>query len=142
MNSRESGFILLNHTADLGMLVMATDLKDLFKQACRAMTEIMVEAKPAVGVRPYRVSLKGQDLPELMVRWLSEILYLFEVEKKIVNHIEIGSLTPSHLEADLLLVDMNPEIHEVLCEIKAVTYHQIEVAEEDGGWQARIFFDL
>ncbi|MBW2625760.1 MAG: archease, partial [Deltaproteobacteria bacterium] len=34
------------------------------------------------------------------------------------------------------------EIHTMKTEIKAVTYHQLEVVEDDQGWQAQVIFDI
>jgi SHS2 domain-containing protein len=39
-------------------------------------------------------------------------------------------------------VPFNPTLHEVVTEIKAVTYHRIEVVREKDGWQATVIFDL
>ena len=77
-----------------------------------------------------------------MVRWLGEILYLFEGEKKIVTDTLINTISPSKLKATLQTIAFDPNLHEVLREIKAVTYHQIEVTEKDNRWEARIIFDL
>ncbi|MBW1774450.1 MAG: archease, partial [Deltaproteobacteria bacterium] len=79
---------------------------------------------------------------DLMVRWLGEILYLFEGEREILSDLDIDSISPTRLDVTLKTVPFNPDIHEILCEIKAVTYHQIQVAQKGDQWRARIFFDL
>ncbi|NNG07073.1 MAG: hypothetical protein HKM90_05000, partial [Desulfobacteraceae bacterium] len=56
--------------------------------------------------------------------------------------IRIGSVSSSYLEATLETAPFEPEFHEVLSEIKAVTYHQIQVTEKTNGWEARIIFDV
>jgi SHS2 domain-containing protein len=89
-----------------------------------------------------KISVSGGDLADLMVRWLGEILYLFEGDDLVVTSISIDSLTPSQLEATLETVPYDPEIHEILNEIKAVTYHQIEVSNKGDIWEARVIFDL
>jgi SHS2 domain-containing protein len=88
------------------------------------------------------VSLQGEDFPDLMVRWLGEILYLFDGENLIVNSIKIKSICPTKLKSTLTLTSFEPEHHQVIREIKAVTYHQISVDKTKDGWQAKIIFDI
>jgi len=62
-----------------------------------------------------------------MVRWLSEILYLFEGEEKLVTEILINSISSSKITSTLSVMKFDNRCHEILREIKAVTYHQIEI---------------
>ena len=142
MDPQKPDFIVLDHTADLGILVRGTDIKDLFKQAARALTQIMVKISPSEKTKKTMRSIEGRDLDELMVNWLGEILYLFHGEKMIMKDIVIHSISQSFLDATLDLTPFIPELHDILCEIKAVTYHQIGVTEKDGYWEARVIFDL
>jgi SHS2 domain-containing protein len=77
-----------------------------------------------------------------MVRWLSEILYLFDGEGEVVTGVKIPVIFPSHLEAVVEKVPFDPDQHEIQHEIKAVTYHQINVAEKKDHWEAKIIFDV
>ncbi len=142
MDSHKPNFTLLDHTADLGIIVRGTDLTNLFEGAAQSMIQIMVRAKPAKKTKALKLTVSGEDLADLMVRWLGEILYLFEGENEVVTAVHIDSISPSHLDASLETVPFDLDLHEMLCEIKAVTYHQIEVAEKNNHWEARIIFDL
>jgi len=143
MASGKPDFSLLDHTADMGILVRGKNLKDLFKTAAKSMITIMLAGHSNLEeTRTVKISIKGNDLPDLMVRWLGEILYLFEGEKKIVTDTLINAISPSKLKATLQTIAFDPNLHEVLREIKAVTYHQIEVTEKNNRWEARIIFDL
>jgi SHS2 domain-containing protein len=142
MDPQKPDFIILDHTADLGILVRGTDTKDLFTRTAHAMTYIMVKTGPEGKSRSTNVSITGQDLDELMVNWLGEILYLFHGEKEIIKDIMITSISKSHLDATIEVISFAPELHEILYEIKAVTYHQIGVTEMKGYWEAKVIFDL
>ena len=63
-------------------------------------------------------------------------------ENQLVTDAVIHSLSPSYLNATLKTIPFDPALHEILREIKAVTYHQIEVAEKGKHWEATIIFDL
>lgn len=135
-------FSLLNHTADLGITVSGTDINSLFEEAAKSLMYIMLSGKPAGKINVLKLSIVGEDLADLMVRWLGEILYLFAGESQVVTHIIIDSISPSHLDATIKTVPFDKDVFNVLHEIKAVTYHQINVSEKDGAWEARIIFDL
>jgi len=142
MDSTPLSYQIVDHTADLGIIVKGVDEKDVFIRAAQAMTDLMVEGDISKKTVIKDVSLQGEDFPDLMVRWLGEILYLFDGEKLIVNSIEIKSISPIKLESTLTLSSFEPEHHQVIREIKAVTYHQISVDKTKDGWQARIIFDI
>ena len=144
MDSKKPDFTLLDHTADLGIIVRGRNLRTLFEVAAKSMMYIMVKAKPAdtTTTKTFNLSLEGYDMADLMVRWLGEILYLFEGEHELVTGVEITSVSHSHLDATLEIVFFDTNLHEILCEIKAVTFHQIEVVKKDDHWETRIIFDL
>jgi len=142
MGSTDTTFTLLDHTADLGIVVTGADLRDLFEKAALSMMKIMIRKGPAGETASIRFSVSGEDYADLMVRWLGEILYLFEGEGLVMTHAKIDSISGFHIEATLKTVPFNPEEDEVLTEIKAVTYHRIQVVEKNGGWKTTVIFDL
>ncbi len=142
MNSTPVTYQIIDHTADLGIIVKGPDVKSLFILAAQAMTDLMVrgDIRDKTAIRD--VSVEGEDFPDLMVRWLGEILYLFEGENFIVHSIQIKSISPIQLKSTLSLSSFEPKYHQILREIKAVTYHQISVDKSDDGWEARVIFDI
>ncbi len=142
MSTTAPDYTLLDHTADLGIRVQGTDLKDLFESAGRALMHLMIRAEVPNKTQSIKISVSGEDLADLMVRWLGEILYLFAGEDLFVTSIRIGSISSAYLAATLETAPLEPEVHEILREIKAVTYHQIEVTETAHGWEAIVIFDV
>ena len=140
--SSASTYEIIDHTADLGIIVKGPDVEQLFIRAALAMTELMVKGNSSDIVSTSEVVVQGEDFPDLMVRWLGEILYLFEGEDLIVHSIEIKSIGPMQLQATLTLSSFEPERHQALREIKAVTYHGISVGKANSGWEARVIFDI
>ena len=142
MNSKHPSYEIINHTADLGIVVKGGTIEELFVNAANAMTDLMVKADGRENGVKRKLLVEGEDLPDLMVRWLSEILYLFNGENILVSAIEIGSISPTRLQAKLSGVSLKKCRHEILREIKAVTYHQIAVEETADGWETRVIFDI
>ena len=142
MNSKHLSYEIIDHTADLGIVVKGGNIKELFVNAANARTDLMVKADVREKGAKRKLIVEGEDLPDLMVRWLSEILYLFNGEHILVRAIEIGSVSSTRLQSKLNAVSLNKGHHEILREIKAVTYHQIAVEETPHGWEARVIFDI
>jgi len=142
MVSPISEYTLLDHTADLAIQVRGKDVKNLFENAAKALTHIMLGGNTSGNTSSVNISLSGQDLADLLVRWLGEILYLLEGERLVVSASTIQILTAAELEAVVEVVPFDPEIHKILSEIKAVTYHQVEVADKGGRWEAKVTFDI
>ena len=142
MNSTPLTYKIIDHTADTGIIVEGNDEKNLFIRAAQAMTDLMVKGDTSKKTVIKDVFIRGEDFPDLMVKWLGEILYLFDGENLIVNSIKIKSISPTKLKSILTLSSFEPERHQVKREIKAVTYHQISVDNVNDGWQARVIFDI
>ena len=142
MATKTVKYTLLNHTADLGIKIWGDNLIDLFEHAGNALIHVIFGNAHYGKTRSLKISVSGDDLADLMVRWLGEILYLFEGDELVVTSITIDSLNSSQLKATLETVPYDPDIHEILNEIKAVTYHQIQVTNRGDIWEARVIFDL
>ncbi len=142
MREKRLDYKVLDHTADLGMIVCAETLEGLFESAALSMIHIMLKVEQTGPSSITPLSIEGQDLADLMVRWLGEVLYLFEGERVITVDANVQSLSGHHLEASVSTIPFDPQVHEVLYEIKAVTYHQIEVLKKNSHWKTRVVFDL
>jgi SHS2 domain-containing protein len=133
---------LLDHTADLGIQVFARDPGDLFTWAALAMFDQIVDTDITGGNRKLSVTVTGADWADLMVNWLRELLYLWTVKELLVASIDIFSLEKSKLSAKIMTCPFDTDLHPIKNEIKAVTYHQINVVHGTKGWEARVIFDI
>jgi SHS2 domain-containing protein len=135
-------YTILDHTADLAVKVRGSDPRRLFERAGEALMHLMLRGKSSVRPVDRHISLSGRDLEDLLVRWLGEILYLLGGENLVVTALKVEHLDSCRLEAAVEAVPFDPETHEILSEIKAVTYHQVEVAEKGDHWEAKFVLDI
>jgi SHS2 domain-containing protein len=133
---------LIDHTADLGILVFGSDAGDLFANAARAMFDQITDIKKLKGVDKHRIRVKGSDWADLMVNWLRELLYFWTVKEKLVKSVDIVSISEAKLSAVITTETFDTARHSINNEIKAVTYHQIKVEYSAKGWEAQVIFDL
>jgi len=133
---------LIDHTADFGIHVFGSDLKDLFTNAALAMFDQITIVKDLQPEKELKVHVTGSDWPDLMVNWLRELLYLWTGKELLVKHIDIQTLSEYNLTATLRIDPFKPGQHVIKNDIKAVTYHQIQVSQVANGWESRIIFDV
>jgi len=132
----------IDHTADLGISVQAASAEELFSEAARALSELIFAERDFSATEEVRLQIEGSDWPDLMVNWLRELLYQWNGKGRAFGPVEIEKLEPFTLKATVA-VDVAGQLpRDILHEIKAVTYHQIEAAQQADDWQARVIFDL
>lgn len=142
MPTEQDGFRILDHTADVGLEARAADLASLFSNAARGMFSIIASldnAQPSVQIL---LGVTADNLEDLLVNWLSELLYLFSTEKVLFSRFEITEIDDHHIRAKALGQPIDQSSHDLYTEIKAVTYHQLKVTESNRMWTARVFFDV
>ena len=134
---------IIDHTADFGLQIFASDLKTLFADAAHVMIDQITDINRLKGLTEYDIHVTGSDRPDLMVNWLREVLYLWTGEEKLVKKARIISLSEYELSAKVMYDTYEPDRHIIKNEIKAVTYHQIQVKSlPDGRWMSQIIFDV
>lgn len=133
---------LIDHTADLGLRVFGKDPADLFIQAALALFDQIVDITVANNPKPVAVRAEGADWADLMVNWLRELLYLWNGKELLLEGVGIKSITQKEIFAHAQVVIYKPKAHLIKRDIKAVTYHQTEVKQANGGWVAQVIFDV
>jgi SHS2 domain-containing protein len=65
---------LIDHTADLGIVVYGTNLRELFENAGYAMFDVITDTNRLNAPSETTINVSGDDWPDLMVNWLRELL--------------------------------------------------------------------
>ncbi|HZN62231.1 MAG TPA: archease [Planctomycetota bacterium] len=132
----------LDHTGDVGFEVRAGTLEALFRRAARGLYEILVERPPATGEGEETIDVED-DAPDLLLRsFLSELLYRFLASRAILVDFPDFRIEGNRLRARGSAARFDPVRDGLRTELKAVTYHQLEVRRESSGWTARVIFDV
>ena len=135
-------YTLIDHTADLGVRVRASGLRELFEEAAAALFDLITNRGRVTGAVERALAVQGRDRPDLMVNWLRELLYLWNGNQLLVARTRVEALDETRLAARVWTAAYDPRRHELRHEIKAVTYHGITVRPADEGWEAVVIFDV
>lgn len=135
--STRNGFEEVPHTADWSMKVWAEDLPALFvaaAQGMNSMTGMQITAGPRVN-RPFEY--EGGDTETLLVAFLSELLYLQELEQLGFDSFQVeiqGNSLRAEMQGAQLVALAKP--------IKAVTFHDLEIRRTPSGFETNVVFDV
>jgi SHS2 domain-containing protein len=132
----------IDHTADVGIVVRATDLKQLFERAAWGMFSVITDLTAVRPTTPVSIPVVGTDRQALLVRWLSELNFRHVTQHLLFSRFALERLTDTELAATVSGEAIDPARHVIYTEIKAVTFHGLQIGAVDDGWKAQIIFDL
>jgi SHS2 domain-containing protein len=135
-------FEILEHPSDLGIEAHGDSIQELFRNAARGLMSVIAGASRIEPQQEKSVFIPAIDRENLMVRWLTEILYLYDAEKFLTADVKYETLNDTLLKATLLGEPYDASKHELKLDVKAITYHQLSISERNGMWTARIFVDI
>jgi len=131
---------LIEHTADIGVKAFGSSVSDAFSHAAQAMFDLMTDNSKIDEKGEYNIELDAPDQEQLLVDWLSELLYIHDVDGFVFSRFEV-SLNNNHLSAKIYGESFNTNKHKIGMEIKAVTYHMLTV-EEKKPIYVQVLFDI
>ena len=137
-----------DHTADVGLAVRGRDLGDLLATAAEAVFDQVLQDRPEAVAVTETLEARcdpalAPDAAEVLVAWLQELLVRFETDHLVPMAIEVQEATAERVRARVGFGRFDPARHAARLEVKAVTYHGLEVGEApDGSWSAQFILDV
>jgi SHS2 domain-containing protein len=129
----------IDHTADIAFEIFGKDLSILLKNATSAFFEAFTYPEKLGDNRIEKVEVQADDADYLLLKWLNELLYLFDTEFFAAKSAEI-EVDKSFSAKGILKGDtIKPELVKV--EPKAITLHDFKV-EKRNGWYAFVVIDI
>ena len=132
----------ISHTADIGVRVYGKDLAELFSNAAFAMFDIIADLEGLKSTTSVTLNLEAPSKEELLVSWLDELLYNFYTKGIIFFDFDIASIGDTMLSAKASGRHVGENRNRLKTEIKAVTFHDLEIKETSEGLIVEIVFDV
>ncbi len=131
---------LIEHTADVRLKVCADSLQELFYGALDGMALLLKPDSIAqVGSIKKDLSLTAPDATVLLIDFLSDVLMYVHIDHILFTSVRFSLLSETELSATIY----GTPIDELDEDIKAVTYHEAQVVQnENGQWSTMIVFDI
>ena len=133
----ESGFEEISHTADLAVEVWAPDLEGLLRCAAHALYHLLGVKGAAQSREKRQLSVELGDEESQLVSFLNELLYVYQQEGCVWKDFVFTR------DSDRLVVDGWCEwLDGESTEIKAATYHRMDIQRTERGLETIIVFDV
>ncbi len=139
-------FKFLDHPADIAVEVNGRTLEELFIESAKAWRKVVVSETKDFKNLIIELKLSGKIPEILLVNFLNELNYLLFTKKWLMNSVEVIKISKDisiwNLVAQITGNDFSNSGHPINEEIKAVTFHQMNIKELNGLFTTRIIFDI
>jgi SHS2 domain-containing protein len=135
-------FKIFEHPSDLGIEARGRTMAEAFQNASLGLMSVIAGTSKIESSEVRTISVKALDRENLLVRWLTEILFVYDAEKFLTADVTIETATDTALHATLRGQYYDASKHELSIDVKAVTYHQLSVEQCEGDWIARVVVDI
>ena len=128
------------HTADVKIRARSKTLESLFSDAVDALMDV-VYGKNRTGKQPTVIEVHASDPESLLADFLSEVLFVSEVEGLVFSHADI-TITGTDLTAVLSGEPFDPSRHAEGTEVKGISYSGLSIQSDANGYILDIIFDV
>ena len=144
---KKAGFEFRDHTADVQVRSWGSSLEEAFSQtAYSLMATITPNLKIITPKIEREITVEAEDKEALLFDFLSEFLYIFDVDELVFNQIFVCSIEKFNdnykLRATLKGEKFDLEKHEIGTEVKAITYSFLNIEEKHDCTTIDIVFDI
>ncbi|MBI5680111.1 MAG: archease [Methanobacterium sp.] len=143
-NDLSKKFEFFDVTADVGYNAYGNNLEKAFENAALAMFEVITDTSKVKPKIKKEIKIESEDEYALLYDWLSEFLVILDSEFLVFSkfNVKIESKGNGYLlEGTAWGKEFDTSIHEIRAEVKAVTYHLMDIKKEDGV-KVRVILDI
>lgn len=131
--------------ADIGLEIEGDSLTELFLAGAEGLTAIILGQPadlPSTESREFNLSADSSE--QLLVDWLSELIYLFDAQNMVPVKYQITVEEDERfmLSGTVEFRIFNRETESAEHDIKAVTYYKLQIKKDDGIYRCHPVFDL
>lgn len=136
-------FEFFDVTADAGFKAYGDTLEEAFQNAALAMFEVMTDTNSIKPQIKRKINIESEDEYALLYDWLTEFLVILDSEFLVFSKfdVEIEKGEQYILRAKAWGEEFDPQRHESRAEVKAVTYHLMDIKKEDG-YMVQVILDI
>jgi SHS2 domain-containing protein len=133
---------ILDHTADIGLVIYGKDLPELFVHAGRGFSDMITEVTELPAALKKTITVKGQGAEDLLIAFLKELLFLFDTEQLLFSKFTIEKLDDTELSCQAEGDELDTQKYAFKTGLKAVTHHMLKVEKVKEGYRATVIFDV
>jgi SHS2 domain-containing protein len=135
-------YALIEHAADIGIEARADTLEELLEALAEGLAGVICPLATVRRRDTRALTVQAEEVEATTVDFLNALLRLMQVEHFLVTGVAVRQASPTAVSAELAGEPYDVGRHEIVREVKAVTYHELKVAREGRRWFGRVICDL
>lgn len=139
------GYRFLDHMTDAIIEAYGTTLEEAFENAALGLIDTMIDLKTVRPEKKIKITAKGHDLYSLLFDWLDKVLLLLVADWMAMSQFSTKIRQHNNgysIEGTARGEPLDLDRHRYKVEIKAVTYHEMEIKQEKEMVTVRFLIDL
>ncbi len=125
-----------------GFKARGKTLEELFSNAARVVTNNLVGVSDGIPQQTIFVQLSAESLEELFVKWLTEVVSLFETESLIGLGFQVTKCEPKDFKATIHGIPWDPTQYPVKMEYRAVKFHEMPIQKVNDQFEVQVVLDV
>jgi len=137
-------FEFFDVTADAGYKAYGNTLEESFENAALAMFEVMTDTNSIKPEIERKIHVESEDEYALLYDWLSEFLVILDSEFLVFSKFKVNIEKKGDeysLNGTAWGEEFNLKKHESRAEVKAVTYHLMDVKKNEN-YMVQVILDI
>lgn len=148
MSSIRRRFRYLDHMTDAVIEAYGCTLDEAFENSACGLVNTMFDLKRVSLTQEINIQANGHDLKSLLYDWLEKVLLTLLVENILISVFKVKIYKNNNNNNSYFLSGiakgeyLNLKKHHYKLEVKAVTYHEMEIIQEKNKVITRFLLDL
>ncbi len=130
----QPGFKYHEHTADITVECWAPTMEEAFEQAAMGTFEVMLDTSTVEPKQKIEIEAGGTELSDLLVDWITQLLAEVDINYQFYCKFEVIKISKNDeysLTARIWGEEIDLDKHDTRTEVKAMTYADLSIDEED-----------
>jgi SHS2 domain-containing protein len=134
----------IEHTADIGVRAYGETIGEAFAAVAEAMFALLTDNATVIGTRQVSFTVGSDDRESLLVKFLSQLILVFETENLVLTDFDVSVTGDQSLEARMKGERFDTERHGNGTPVKGVSYHMLEIVDacDDQPASVQVLFDI
>ena len=137
----EKNYKFLPHTADVRIEAYGKSLEEAFTNSAYATTDVVTDHSKVAAVVEKEFTAEGEDQESLLYDFLEQFLILIDADGFLLHEIKELKISGNKLSVKCV-GDSYSEKYEIHTHVKAITYQEMSIVEEDGKFVIKFIVDI
>ncbi|MHC4551409.1 MAG: archease [Planctomycetota bacterium] len=131
-----------HHQADIGIRGVGDTLAAAFEEGAIALAAVICDPSKVKAAESIAIECHADESDLLFADWINALIYEIDIRKMLFSRFEV-QIEGGKLTARAWGESANPEKHDIAVEVKAATFMELKIFQDDSGqWVAQCVVDV